>query len=101
MIKFGTKLKQLRIVAGVSQRKLAEAAGIDFTYVSKIENNVYASPSEETLIKMAELLQVEKDYLILLAGKIPSDLKEDLLALPYEQFRRVLALVRKVKEERE
>jgi len=88
-------------VAGVSQRKLAEAAGIDFTYVSKIENNVYASPSEETLIKMAELLQVEKDYLILLAGKIPSDLKEDLLALPYEQFRRVLALVRKVKEERE
>jgi transcriptional regulator with XRE-family HTH domain len=37
MIRFGKRLREVREVAGVSQEKLAELAGLHRTYVSSIE----------------------------------------------------------------
>ncbi|UPT70966.1 MAG: helix-turn-helix domain-containing protein [Flavobacterium sp. JAD_PAG50586_2] len=37
-IKFGLKVKQLRIYKGYSQEKLAELADLDRTYIPGIEN---------------------------------------------------------------
>jgi len=99
MIKFGTKLKQLRKHAGVNQRALADYCGVDFTYISKIENNKMPAPSEETIIKMAEVLQVEPDYLILLAGKIPTTLKEDVLKFDYKKFAELRRCVKDMRRE--
>jgi transcriptional regulator with XRE-family HTH domain len=75
---FGEHLKRARIAKKISQRELATKVGVDFTYLSKIENNRMAPPSEETIRKIADFLGESADSLILLANKIPSDYKEML-----------------------
>jgi len=75
---FGTRLRELRIQAGLTQRDLSEKVNVDFTYLSKIENGVLPPPSEKVILKLAEVLNADKDELITLAGKIPSDIAEML-----------------------
>jgi len=79
MAEFGQMLKNIRKEKAISQRKLGELAGIDFTYISKIENGTQAPPSEETIRKIAEVLNVDAHKLILTANKIPSDYQESIL----------------------
>jgi transcriptional regulator with XRE-family HTH domain len=50
------KLKELRINRGLSQRRLAELAGVANTSVWKIENGGGANPA--TLKKLADVLGV-------------------------------------------
>ncbi len=79
---FGKTIRDLRKARGVSQRELAERAGIDFTYLSKIENDRMPPPAERTIQSMAEILGADSDELIRLAGKVPSDLAEFLVSDP-------------------
>jgi len=79
---FGRTIRALRKAGGISQRELAERAGIDFTYLSKIENDRMPPPSESTIRAMAQVLQTDADELIRLAGKVPSDLAEYLIGEP-------------------
>ena len=80
----------MRKRAQMSQRDLAERIGVDFTYLSKIENGRVEPPSEAVLKniskELAEALgenEIEMaDRLITLAGKIPSDLAETLSRNP-------------------
>ena len=76
--KFGARLKELRIQAGLTQRELAEKANIDYTYLNKIENGVMPAPSEKVILRLAEALNADKDELITLAGRIPSDIAQML-----------------------
>lgn len=73
---FGERVRELRKERGLSQRELAAQSGIDFTYLSKIENARMEPPSEKVILNMAEALDTDPDELTLLAGKIPSDVKE-------------------------
>ena len=81
---FGRRLRELRKEAGMSQREVAQKVGVDFTYLSKIESGVMSPPSEKVITKLARVLDANRDELITLAGKVPSDLalilkdKEDL-----------------------
>ena len=87
---FPDRLRELRRAARMSQRALAEQVGVDFTYLSKIENGRVEPPSEGVLqriaIEMAGKLGMDEtelaDELITLAGKIPSDLAETLSRNP-------------------
>ena len=87
---FPDRLRELRRAARLSQRALAERVGVDFTYLSKIENGRVEPPSEGVLLRIAKELasKLEKDEtaladeLITLAGKIPSDLAETLSRNP-------------------
>lgn len=89
-MEFGTRLKELRKQTGLSQRDLADRVGIDFTYLSKIENQKVEPPSELVIRRLARdlaaLLAVDEtelaDELITLAGKIPSDLAQTLSQHP-------------------
>ena len=72
--KFGPRLRELRIQAGMTQRELAGRVNVDFTYLSKIENGALPPPSEKVILQLAEVLNTDKDDLITLAGKIPSDI---------------------------
>ena len=76
--KFGVRLRELRKQTGMNQRVVAERAGINFTYLSKIESGVMLPPSEELIIKLAKILNADKDELVTLAGKFPSDLTKSL-----------------------
>ena len=74
---FGPELKKLRKKRDVTQYYLAEKAGVDVTYISKMENGQLKHyPSVETITKIAEVLDADADKLILLAKKIPKDIEE-------------------------
>ena len=75
---FGERVRELRKEQGMSQRELADRAGIDFTYLSKIENGRMEPPSEEVIRRVAGALDTDADELIVLADKFPSDLAQQL-----------------------
>lgn len=72
---FGDYLRGLRKQAGLSQRELAQRAGIDFTYLSKIENSRVDPPGEQTMRALARTLGVDAETLLARARKMPRDLK--------------------------
>ena len=78
---FGKRLRELRKQAGMTQRGLADEVGVDFSYLSKIENGVLPPPSEKVISKLAETLNASRDELLSLAGRIPSEIGE-LLTRP-------------------
>ena len=83
---FGKLIKQARKEKGYSQRELAKHLGVDFTYLSKLENNsAKYAPKEEVIKKLAHYLNLEEDKLIFLAGRIPSE-DEDLIKEHYENM---------------
>jgi len=73
---FGARLKELRKQAGMTQRELADRVNVDFSYLSKIENGAMPPPSEKVILQLAEALSTDKDELITLAGKVPSDIAQ-------------------------
>lgn len=73
MSEFGEFLRAIRKKNKISQRELAKQVGVDFTYISKIENGAMPAPSEDTIKKIASVLGEDADKMILMAEKIPSD----------------------------
>lgn len=69
MTTFGTRLKQARKSKRLTQNDVADHLGIDFTTISKYENNK-SQPDNETLSEMAGLYEVSLDWLV--TGKMPS-----------------------------
>lgn len=91
---FGQKVRELRTAKNLTQRDLAERIGINFTYVSKIENDKLEqdqSPKEETIKKLAEVLGGDQDELLLLARKIPEHIKQRMIERP-DVFRKMASL---------
>lgn len=74
----GAFLRHERKAKRVSQRALANAVGVDHTYLSKIESEAMPSPSTETIIKIADHLQIDRDCLFIAFDKIPPDILEAL-----------------------
>src|SRR6266498_566234 len=67
---FGERIRDLRKARGLTQREFAEQLKIDFTYVSKIENGRNdVPPSEQLIRRMAALLDVDANELLVLAGQ--------------------------------
>lgn len=73
---FGRYVRRLRAERGWTQRGLAERLGIDFTYLSKIENDRGEPPAEPTVRRMAEALGADVEELLALAVKLPAGLRE-------------------------
>ena len=78
---FGVTIKNLRKEQRITQRELAEKVDVDFTYISKMENGQLKNfPSTETIIKIANVLNTDADNLILLAKKVPENIRETIVA---------------------
>lgn len=60
---FSRNLRAARQVAGLSQEKLAEEAGLDRSYISLLENERY-SASLDAIEKIATVLKVEPQSLL-------------------------------------
>ncbi len=77
------KLKKLREVANIPQRKIAASLDIDTATYSKIENGKYI-PSREQVIIIAETFLCDKDELIKLwlADKVVAIAKDDVNSIP-------------------
>jgi len=71
----GSRLRELRQERGQTLRALAEAAGVDFTYLSKIENGRAGYiPGADTIRDLAQALGVDALELLQLANKLPPEL---------------------------
>ena len=79
---FGKLLRELRRSRNISQRELANKVGVDFTYISKLENDRLPPPAADTIQKISETLEVPGDLLLLQSGKISSDITEVLSSNP-------------------
>ncbi len=92
---FGQIIKQARKEKSYSQRSLAKLIGIDFTYLSKIENNrADYAPKEDVIRALARELDLNEDELVFLAGRIPQR-DEELLRQHYQTMP---ALFRRMRE---
>jgi transcriptional regulator with XRE-family HTH domain len=91
---FGERLRELRKAKNLSQRALGELIGIDFTYLSKIESeklDFAQYPSEALIRKLAEALDADVDELLLLAKKIPPDIRDRVIERP-DAFRKIASV---------
>jgi transcriptional regulator with XRE-family HTH domain len=75
---FGERLRELRKAKGLYQKELADKVGVDFTYLSRLENDRRRPPKENTISALAEVLEVDPDELLALAKRIPADLADKL-----------------------
>lgn len=82
MSEFGTTLREKRRAAGLSQRKLAQEAGVDFSYVSKLENGRLPAPAASTVTRFAEAIGCPPEELLAAAKKMPSDLNASVSGDP-------------------
>lgn len=87
---FGKKLRKYREGAGLSQRDLAAMAGIDHTYLSKMENG-YLIGSELVVRGLARVCGGDEYELLQLAGILPKELKARLLEMPVSKWRELAA----------
>jgi len=85
-VDFGSVIKEARKKNGYSQRRLAEILGIDYTYLSKLENNrAEYSPKEDLIRYLALFLNLDEEELIFLSGRIPSQ-DEELIKQHYQKM---------------
>lgn len=75
---FGQMLRELREKAGLSQRGLGDKVNVDFTYISKIESGAKPPPSKKVITKLATILNIDEEEMLILAGNIPLDITEML-----------------------
>ena len=91
---FGQRLRELRKAKKLGQRGLADAVGINFTYLSKIENerlDFAQFPSEDLIRRLAKALDADADELLILAKKVPDDIKKRVIERP-DAFRKFASL---------
>lgn len=89
-IRFGERIRELRKAKNLGQRGLGELVGVSFTYISKIENEKLDFgdyPSEELIHKLASVLGADADELLLLAQKVPEQIKKRVMERP-DAFRK-------------
>ena len=92
-----------------SQRQVALRVGVEPAYLSKVERSEFAPPSEATIVRLANDLDEDPDFLLALAGKVSSDLQEVIRKRPllFAQLLRELktapdhAILRVVREVRD
>jgi transcriptional regulator with XRE-family HTH domain len=76
-VDFGIKLRELRQAKGLTLRGLAEVVGVDFTYLSKIENGKAGYlPGADTIRGIAEALDTDPLDLLRIADKVPPEMKQ-------------------------
>jgi len=92
---FGQLIRQARKDQGYSQRELAKLIELDFTYLSKLENERAEYPPKEAAIRLlADHLELDAEELIFLAGRIPEH-DEDLLKQNYKAMPALFRRMRK------
>jgi transcriptional regulator with XRE-family HTH domain len=79
---FGQILRNLRREKNISQRELAASIGVDFSYISKVENDRLAPPAAETILKIANKLGVASEILLFSSGKLSENIKDIVTSSP-------------------
>jgi len=73
---FGKILKENRMNAGIGLREFAGRIAISPGYLSDLENEKVAPPSEKHILEMAKILGIDKDELLKAAEKVDPEVSE-------------------------
>lgn len=79
----GEMIRPARKAKGLTLREAAREIGCHFTYLSKLEHDASAAPSDRLIYAMASLYEIDADRLFIAAGKAPTYLVE-LLSQNFE-----------------
>jgi transcriptional regulator with XRE-family HTH domain len=91
---FGGRVRELRQAKRLTLRDVAAKVGINFTYLSKIENgrlDFSDYPSEKLIRKLAKALGGDTDELLLLAEKVPDRIRRRVIERP-DAFQKIALL---------
>lgn len=80
-MKFGSRIRGLRMAKGMTLRELSPLVGVGYSYLSRIENerlNYGDYPSNTLITKLAEALDADESELLLLAGRVPQPILQRL-----------------------
>lgn len=92
---FGRTILKARKQNGYSQRDLAKLLGVNYSYLSKLENNRADYPPKEEIIRgLASHLHLDAEELIVLAGRLPQQYEEFLK----QNYKEMPALLRRMQE---
>lgn len=95
---FGKLIRQARRDREYNQRELAKLVGVNFTYLSKLENDhADYPPSKEVIQSLAKHLDLDETELTQLAGRInPEDTEifQDL----FKQYQDMPVLLRRLRD---
>ena len=92
-----------------SLRQVAYRVGVEPSYLSKIERGLEPPPGESTALALAQELQLDRDLLLAMVGKVTSELQtiirkrpklfvELIRALKNQPDHAVLRIVREVRD---
>jgi len=79
---FGQILKEIRRSKNLSQRELADKVGVDFTYISKLENDRLPPPAADTITKIASLLETPQEVFFAASGKMNNEMRDIITSSP-------------------
>jgi HTH-type transcriptional regulator, competence development regulator len=79
---FGARVRLLRHEKGLTLRELAKRVDLDFSYLSKIENDKLPPPADATIVRLSKTLDVDPDQLFSIARKVPTDLRQRVREAP-------------------
>ena len=82
--KFGRFVRREREAKELGLREMAKMIGVSPTYLSKVERDEFPPPAEDRVKKIAEVLNLDPDELLALAGRVASDLTEIIRRQPHE-----------------
>lgn len=96
---FGKVIRQARKEKEFSQRELAKLIGVDYTYLSKLENDHAGyPPSEDVIYKLARHLDLNEGELRHLAGRITPD-DEKVFEELVKKYKQMPVLLRRMRDE--
>lgn len=93
-MRFGERIRELRVKRGLTQQAVAERMSVSVSYVSKVENGKLHFgdyPSEKFIHKLADELKADENELLLLADKVPAAIRLSIRRRP-DLFRNLAAL---------
>ena len=82
---FGKRVRELRLTKKLTQRDLGSTVGVEFSYISKIENRKLDFgdvPSEALIHRLADALDADENDLLLLAKKVPPRIRQRVFERP-------------------
>lgn len=90
-MQFGERVRELRVLRGLTQQSIADRMSVSVSYISKVENGKLHFgdyPSEKFIHKLAGELKADEDELLLLADKVPASILSRIRQRP-EFFRKL------------
>ncbi len=90
---FGSMMFHARKSLDISQKEFAKKLGVNFTYISKLENDHADYPASINLIKkICQLLNLDENEMLSLSGRIETEDKQAIsnLMIKHPKFRELI-----------